>query len=210
MNVATITMPPHVAREKMRACRTNMHRQVEGQYEQLLKGYEALEKGTPLIDISTIWPTVEFDAKMRPRIAICRADRKEVEFRWEAYQQAGIFSGSDAKQAGESLRIRAELGRFHGRKHIWVHENQRHARDITVQGFAPVPMIPPDKIPAHGQRREWHILWEVEAWADRSKTGRAPVDPFLLKHLGGALYAVLASWDLTPLEQAIMNGALRA
>lgn len=35
-----------------------------------------------------------------------------------------------------------------------------------------------------------------------------PVDPFLLKHLGGTLYVVLAQWDLTPLEQAVLAGRL--
>jgi hypothetical protein len=30
-------------------------------------------------------------------------------------------------------------------------------------------------------------------------------DPYLLRHVGGALYAVLAAWDLTDLERAIMS-----
>lgn len=35
-----------------------------------------------------------------------------------------------------------------------------------------------------------------------------PTDPFLLRHLGGTLYVVLAQWDLTPLEKAVLAGRL--
>lgn len=34
----------------------------------------------------------------------------------------------------------------------------------------------------------------------------APVDPALLKHIGGDLYAVVATWDLTDLERAVLDG----
>ena len=59
----------------------------------------------------------------------------------------------------------------------------------------------------HSQRQAWHILWEVTEWSSTPQSGPAPYDPLLLKHLGGQLYAVLAEWDLTPLERAVMQGA---
>lgn len=33
-------------------------------------------------------------------------------------------------------------------------------------------------------------------------------DPALLKHIGGDLYAVLATWDLTELERSVLGGRL--
>jgi hypothetical protein len=33
-----------------------------------------------------------------------------------------------------------------------------------------------------------------------------PGDPALLRKLGGDLYIVLGTWDLTPLEQAVLSG----
>ena len=45
------------------------------------------------------------------------------------------------------------------------------------------------------------ILWEAE-WET------VPRDPLLLRHLAGGLYAVMASWDLTPLERAVLKGRL--
>ena len=46
-----------------------------------------------------------------------------------------------------------------------------------------------------------HLLWEPR-WERRP---RPPGDPALLKHLAGPLYAVLATWDLTPVEQAVLG-----
>jgi hypothetical protein len=44
------------------------------------------------------------------------------------------------------------------------------------------------------------VLWE----ADWKVHPVPPGDPALLKHIGGDLYAVVAVWDLTPLEQAVL------
>src|SRR5438046_3023240 len=37
-----------------------------------------------------------------------------------------------------------------------------------------------------------------------------PEDPALLKHIGGDLYAVVAVWNLTELERAVLSGRGRA
>ncbi|WP_417382176.1 hypothetical protein [Gimesia sp.] len=49
-------------------------------------------------------------------------------------------------------------------------------------------------------RLRYALPWETE-WETIS------VDPMLLKHLGKSLYVVLAHWDLTPLEQAVLRDA---
>ena len=46
----------------------------------------------------------------------------------------------------------------------------------------------------------YFILWEAD-WQRR-----APVDPALLRPVGGDLYVVVATWDLTDLERAVLNG----
>lgn len=33
-----------------------------------------------------------------------------------------------------------------------------------------------------------------------------PGDPALLKHVGGDIYAVVATWDLSPLERLVLSG----
>lgn len=53
--------------------------------------------------------------------------------------------------------------------------------------------------------RRYHVFWKVEAWYDRNPI-EPPVDPFLLLHIGGSNYAVLAQWGLTELERSDMRG----
>jgi hypothetical protein len=74
------------------------------------------------------------------------------------------------------------------------------------RGTAMVPMVPPDVIKdGRGCDLAKHfVLWEVESWA-----AAPPVDPMLLKPIGGDLYAVVAQWDLTELERAILRGTRR-
>lgn len=55
----------------------------------------------------------------------------------------------------------------------------------------------PSLIDAPAQR---FILWEVDRWIPEP-----PRDPFLLKHIGAGLYAILAAWELTEIERAVMR-----
>ena len=52
---------------------------------------------------------------------------------------------------------------------------------------------------AQAQSCDWHILWEVEKWANQQHNVTPDIDPYLLKHVTGSLYAVIAEWDLTNL-----------
>ena len=49
----------------------------------------------------------------------------------------------------------------------------------------------------------YHVLWEAE-WQQV-----VPRDPFLLRHIGGDLYSVVAAWDLTDLERSVIAARLR-
>lgn len=62
------------------------------------------------------------------------------------------------------------------------------------------PIIPPNLRPKHNLAN-YRTLWEVESWKKEP-----PKDPMLLKPLGGMLYAVLATWDLTEMERAVLRG----
>jgi hypothetical protein len=65
------------------------------------------------------------------------------------------------------------------------------------------PIIPPHLRPKH-DLSGYRTLWEVEQWKKEP-----PKDPMLLKPLGGMLYAVLATWDLTEMERAVLRGRLQ-
>lgn len=64
-----------------------------------------------------------------------------------------------------------------------------------------MPTIPPKLRPKRGQLGLYHLLFEAEWGLDPDP----PVDPALVRHLGGDLYAVLAVWDLTDVERAVLG-----
>ncbi len=65
-----------------------------------------------------------------------------------------------------------------------------------------VPIIPVHLRPKRGLQN-YHILWEAE-W-----TQRYPVDPYLLRRFGGDAWLVVAAWDLTDVERAVMSQRVR-
>ena len=67
-------------------------------------------------------------------------------------------------------------------------------------GSTTVPIIPPRHRPSRWRMRGFHILWEVEAWDPTP-----PRDPALLRHIRGDLWSVLATWDLTDVERAVLS-----
>jgi hypothetical protein len=64
-----------------------------------------------------------------------------------------------------------------------------------------VPHIPPGLRPAH-HLRNYHILWEAE-WHPVAPP--APRDPALLRRIAGDVFAVVAVWELTELERAVLG-----
>jgi hypothetical protein len=69
------------------------------------------------------------------------------------------------------------------------------------EATALVPIVPPNLNP-RGALGNYHILWDA-VWV-----AAPPKDPMLLRHLAGSLYAIVAHWDLTALEMAVMRGRL--
>lgn len=69
-----------------------------------------------------------------------------------------------------------------------------------------VPIVPPRHRPAGaGDLSSFLVLWEADDWA-WSQVPAPPGDPALLRHVGGDIYAVLATWDLTDLERLVLTG----
>jgi hypothetical protein len=194
MNVQQLSMPREQAREKLRAVRQQLHRRADSEYQQLETAYKAAAQGKPLIMLSEALRTAPLDEKGRPRLAVSRADRVQVRFQaW-----TGRWSWTSTAR-GQEFR----------NSQLQVLVDHTGADYRTPDGYALVPIVPPDVRGNHSL--ETHsILWEVEQWADRPIGARPDIDPLLLKHLGGDLYAVVAEWDLTDIERAIMAARARS
>lgn len=201
MNVRTIEMDPKVAAGKLSALARMLKRQPNNEeWKAAQAGYRALERGTPLIDPFKAIREAGWDENGMPRLAMMRANRKRVTCFASSWQLR--FDGSrwptreDSRGWAGNWRQRSDL-------HLCVDVDGMPRRDMgATRGTAIVPSIPADVYPerGHGTPKDWFILWEAD-WV------AAPVDPMLLKRIGGNLYAVLAQWDLTELERAILEGS---
>ncbi len=71
----------------------------------------------------------------------------------------------------------------------------------THSAEALAPKIPPRHHP--GDLSKYYLLWEPK-WE-----AKAPdPDPMLLSRIGDNFFAIVAVWDMTPLEQAVLEGRL--
>lgn len=73
------------------------------------------------------------------------------------------------------------------------------ASSLTRNGEALTPRIPPQHRPPANVLHRYHILWEAD-WKS------IPRDPYLLRRIGRAdAWVVLAAWDLTDVEMAVLR-----
>ncbi len=183
MTVAEITMPKEQVRAALREYREALRRRPNAEDALAAKTYGALARGHRVIDLIQAMQLAGLDDRGRPKLAIARADAVEVWCRVTSDGSAR-FSAQRWPRAGAGLFL--PPGTL-----------PRAAAAVSVECRALLPSIPPRFRP-DGELERYHLLWEA-AWLD------VPTDPLLLRHLGQHLYVVLAQWDLTPVEQAILR-----
>ena len=153
----------------------------------IMAGYRQLAKGKPIINLRVAVAAGGQDAAGRPRIAVCRADDAEIT--------------CDVSRSGRVIfRPTVTWPEFAARSATRVFDflGLFDARDKEVRtATAKAPYIPPGLRPK-GSLDRYHLLWEAE-WHSLP-----PRDPALLRHLGGGLYLVMATWDLTDLEATVL------
>jgi hypothetical protein len=141
-----------------------------------------------------------------PKLAVCKADAAFV-------YTLGVQSDG-ALELVDSLHRRYDYRsgqiRFPGRT-FPTPEGYTSGSDLvgtwaSTAWTAMVPIVPPKhRPPKSSTLASYLVLWEVDDWRWHS-VPRPPGDPALLKHLAGDLYLVLATWDLTELEQLVLSG----
>jgi len=207
MNIPTITMDRGAARraflEYRSAVRAALDREVElvddrraaaiaeqrAADEALMRGYRQLALGHQVIDLRRVIREGGQDDQGRPRLAIARADETTIHMgrsRDGAVSFTSVGQRIDHADPRTLRNIRLPAGTLPVlQSPSWVNAH------------AIVPTIPPRYRPAQPDR--YHILWEAE-WQRVP-----PRDPALLRALGDGLYVVLATWDLTELERAVLG-----
>jgi hypothetical protein len=182
MNVSTIVVEPEVAMEKLGEYKTILRTQRRAEDVEMRRMYKAASKGKPIIDVSAAWRETGLKDGY-PRLALARADWQECFFaKWQHE-----FRDNRRSMRGHQHWIKVPDG-------IW---DWKDVKDNTV-GTA-VPFMPPSVRPRR-YLSSYHILFEVEKWTEY------PADPFLLKHITGWLFVVVAEWELTELERQLLSG----
>lgn len=182
MQASIIEMPVDEAREAFKHYRKHIDRRhADPEDLALMRSYRELSLGRRVLDLQESFRLAGVDDQGRPKLAIARADWRHVELSlWSmSFANRDGWHGATI-QFGEDILPRPRSG---GRVE------------------AVVPNIPPQFRPKPTMRCKYWILFEAE-W------GAVTSDPFLLKRINPNLYAIMAAWDLTPLEQAVLRGRL--
>ena len=171
----------------------------------LKKAYHALSKGHEIIDIYKAFKQAGKHENDKPKLAICRAHHQRCIFERRS-GGAGAFWRPDVNPRWTNylpsvalppaLFTDWDLEKW-PRRNEWTWET-------TVQTV--VPTVPAEFYPK-GQLERYFILWEVEenGW---EPVPEPPGDPMLLRRLSSNLFTVLAAWDMTELEKAVIRGAI--
>jgi hypothetical protein len=196
MDVETISMNRNEAREAFLAYRNQVTERGTPEDEQIMRGYKLLAQGRTLLNLTETMRSAGVDDQGLPRLAIARADARWCFLTTDPSGSAQF--GSDE----QPWRLRGlAQGRLTNLPADTFPEYRWDERG-TTRAQALVPLVPLPLRPK-GRLMGYHVLWEAE-WRQI-----VPRDPFLLRHIGGDLYAVVAVWDLTPLERSVIAARLR-
>lgn len=202
MQLDTIVMDPAEAKARVEEYTSLAYEERTAEDDAIAAGYRAAARGLPLIKLSeTIAAGGWFDNGL-PRLAIARADATQARVNvtgWSNGTCELVYRSADGEVSDWAPVRAAHVGRHGVVVHLPV-PAPPSPRPHWGRGQTVVPIVPPRFRPRRRRRlHNLHVLWEVEQWDPTP-----PVDPALLRHVRGDLWAVLAVWDLTPLERAVL------
>jgi hypothetical protein len=185
------------ARAKVADYRRVIKKQHSAADAALLRAYREILRGERVLDLYEVFANNGFDhSEVMPRLAIARADDAWCHLRRWTSRTVMVSRPEKSFTAWYAYRRQA-------RSRVFTIPSQTLATTSDEDGLLPtgraaVPTIPPDvRADLPGKLSGYAILWEAD-WED------VPYDPILLKPLGQNLYKVIAQWDLTELERAVL------
>lgn len=188
MDVQKLTMDKDQARDLYRSYQD--HRAGMTKNDQAIAAiYKRIAQGKLVIRALASITAAGLNAQGLPKLAIMRADIPKVQFC--AHNDEVTFNGANrqgnARGYAKDKHFRLAMP---GMK--WNVSNR----------VASVPLIPVHLRPTKAIAK-YHVLWEAD-W------DQYPVDPYLLRRFGEDAWLVVAAWDLTPVERAVMSSKLNA
>ena len=203
MNLATLELPVETAKARLVEYEKLLATERTAEDEAIAAGYRAAARGLPVIVMPEVFNAGGWFDNGLPRLAIARADatevRVEIERAWSSANTVDLVFADDDRASNRGALIGAHTVRVN---RVFGRGEQQHNRQ--TRGRTVVPLIPPRHRPRLRRLRGFHILWEVDSW-----TPMPSKDPALVRHIRGDLWAVVATWDLTELEMAVLSQRAR-
>jgi hypothetical protein len=178
-----ITVSREEALDLWRAYQRHRHYSKPIDFE-VQRAYKAIAQGKMVIQALAALSAAGLGANRLPRLAICRADARACHLRM--FRDGAARFGMRSYHRPNEMRqfIDFASGSFPG--------------GVPGDHRAVMPLIPVHLRPRRGIEN-YHVLWEA-VWEPIP-----PVDPLLLRRIGrGDLWTVVAQWELTAVEQAVL------
>lgn len=213
MQVEELSLPQKQAEEEFNALkeafRQNARIRKEEIRRDLLAVYGHMRHGKKIVDIYESFRKAGLNGYGDPKFAICRADGKQC-FCLKIEDGSAFFSMKRLDRWNRTPRktyadVSLPSGTFQwAPKDSALPMSSYNIKNQVIQCL--VPIIPAKILvkEVRASLKNYHILWEVDKWKQIP-----PRDPILLKRLTPNLFGVLATWDLTPLERAIIRGRIQ-
>jgi hypothetical protein len=213
MEVEELALPQTQAEEEFKALKQALRQHAQLRKEEirreLMAVYGHLKHGKKIIDIHESFRKAGLNKEGDPRLAICRADAKQCNC-LKIEDGSAIFSMERLDRwQRQPRKIYAEVKLPAGTFKWQPIDPTRPLNTYNIKSQmiqCPAPIIPAKILVEEVKHRlkNYHILWEVEEWKPVP-----PQDPILLKRLTANLFGVLATWELTVLEKAIIRGHIQ-
>ena len=170
-------------------------------YYRLKRLYHILSTGKKIIDLRKCFMAAGWNDKNEPRLAICSLG---FEKRVQAIISPTTSATSEITFVAQTKPINSwnpfNSWKRNARISLAMPPFKEPKPQARRELIAPIPIVPPRYLPPAKDLREYFILWEVPDWHALPKR-----DPLLLKRIGDFTFVVLAAWDMTPLEQAMLG-----
>jgi hypothetical protein len=177
MKTSEIEMLPRSARTE--AERYARCRDLSKTDRAIMRAYKSIARGGRIIDLQKTMAIGGFDEHGRPKLALAMAHSSRVNVR--------VWAGS--------TEFRSDQGSWKKRETRII--DFGHGKNGLVEAWAKLPYIPP--YIRRSNMGQLYVLWEA-TWF------KVPAgDPYLLEKIDDNLYRVIAAWDITPLEAAILR-----
>jgi len=206
MKTPIITMKPEEAEVHYKEYLELVKTRKEKYIEDLKKTYFHLSEGRKILDIYEVFKQSGVNERGEPKLAISPANSKTIIFE-KLPLGSGTFTEHDRWSKANKSDVHLPTNTFP----IWNEEENGRMKSIydipTPRTFieAKVPIIPAHILP-EGDLKNYYILFEVKEWFEPKKAIFAKGDPYLLKRINENAFALLAEWDITDVEAAILRG----